>query len=105
MDLSNILISRHALEERFYEKWPDSNKYKNLEKTLRKLLAHAQEIRKKPAANVLAIIKYKRRARYFENSGWIFVTNEEATVLVTIERKKDCPEIWEKPSKKRRKGK
>ena len=102
MDLSGIFITRHALE-RFQERCPRGNKTKNPEKTLKKLLARTQEIKKTPVASTLAIIKYKRRAKYFENNGWVFVTNEETTMLFTAELKKDCPGMWEKkPSTKKR---
>jgi len=103
MDLSGILITYHALQ-RFQERWPDDNKLQDPEKTLKKLLTKTREIRKNPVASTLAIIEHKKRARYFENSGWVFVTNEETTTLLTTERRKDRPQIWENNScRKRRK--
>ncbi len=98
MDLSSISVSKHALD-RFQQRWlkVESSTPKDWETTFRKLLSNVDEIKKKPAANVGALIRYKRRARYFHNSsGWIFVTDEELTVVFTIERRKDCPEMWEK---------
>ena len=102
MDLSDISINPHALE-RFQQRWPitEDSRPKNWEKTLRRLLSHVEEeIKKKSGATVDALLKYKARARYFYNSGWVFVTNEEATLLLTIERKKDRPRMWERPKSK-----
>ena len=100
MDLSAVSISEHALQ-RFQERWPGRDKCRDPRKTIKKLLKNTEEIRKKPAANVLAIIRYQRKARYFQNGDWIFVTNEEANVLFTVELKSSCPELWEKTPKKK----
>jgi len=92
---------------RFKERWPKVDKnsvVKNPEKTIRKFLVNAREIKKKPIPNVRAIIKYKTRAKYFEKDGWIFVVNEEMTTVLTVELFKDCPEIWERNSEKIRKA-
>lgn len=98
IDLSNIFISAHALK-RFRERWRYAQKPENWEKTLRRLLSATEEIKKKPIAYLKALIRYQEPAKYFYKSGWVFVTNEEIASLLTVERREDHPDMWEKPKK------
>lgn len=96
-DLSKIKITRHALA-RFQERWPKYQKDfipKDYRKTLENLLLDVREIKKKSDAAVRAIIKYNfEKARYFENCGWVFITDEGMATLFTVEWRKDREKIW-----------
>jgi len=106
IDTSNIKISNHALI-RFKERWLKVDKNSTLkrpERTIRRFLVGAREIKKKPVPTVRAILKYWERAKYFEKSGWIFVTNEEMTTLLTVIRLSDSPGMWEIDGGKKKRG-
>lgn len=93
--IPEIRVSNHALE-RFQERWPGGDRLKNPEKALAKILkSPMQEIWKKPRSNMNAFLKYGKSARYFRREGWIFVTSEDLGVLLTVERWKDCPYMWQ----------
>lgn len=89
---------------RFEKRWLGTPP-KNLEKTLRRILRATEEIWKRPLANLKALIKYKKPARYFYTSGWVFVVivDEDTISLTTAERYSDCPSLWEKKQKKSKK--
>lgn len=108
MNLSKIHIKNHALQ-RFKERWikfygtpPPENWYD----TLKNLLSDVIEIKKTAKSRLENFEKYKKVSRYFlktKSWNWIFVTNENATKLFTIEWIKINPQSWAIPKGIRKK--
>lgn len=95
MDCSRIVISSHALR-RFQQRWIEcmpKHRPNGWEGEMRKLLYRSEEIKKKSRALEAAIAKYRRRARYFARKGWVFVLNEQMSVVITVWQKKRFPKI------------
>lgn len=96
MDCSQIIISHHALR-RFQQRWiecmPKGRRPHGWEGEMRKLLFRSEEIKKKSRALEAAIAKHRRRARYFARKGWVFVLNEQMSVVITVWQKKRFPKI------------
>jgi len=93
MNLSQITVSATAMNA-FRAKWLDIQKStpKNWERTIQAFLKNVKEIQRQPAMPDSIILD---GARYFDNSGWLFVTNEAVNRLLDVRRTKDI--IWMKP--------
>jgi len=95
MNLSQITVSGTAMNA-FRAKWLDIQKStpKNWDRTIQTFLKNVKEIRRQPEPTTNPIIL--DGARYFDNSGWLFVTNEAVSRLLHVARTKDT--IWMKPN-------
>jgi hypothetical protein len=95
MNLSQITVSGTAMNA-FRAKWLDIQKStpKNWNRTMQAFLKNVKEIRRQPELTTNSIIL--DGARYFDNSGWLFVTNELVSRLLHVTRTKDT--IWMKPN-------
>lgn len=84
MPIKQAQITKHAWL-RFRSRWTGEppNDYSE---EIRKLVADAQEEDLGHATAVRIITNGFKPARYFRTGEWRFVTNEEATVIMTIER-------------------
>lgn len=103
MPLRTAELTRHAWL-RFRSRWTGEppNDYSE---EIRKLVAEAVEEDLGHAAAVRAITNGFKPARYFRSGEWRFVTNEEATVIMTIERAYYQAWAIKKKIKQRRRGK
>jgi hypothetical protein len=84
MKLQDVEISRHAWLQ-FKARW-NGEPLVNCEAQIRTLLAGAQEENLGYGIVVRLITNGFKPARYFRNGEWRFVTDEEVTNLLTIER-------------------
>jgi len=94
MNLSQIAVSATAMSA-FQAKWLDIQKSvpKNWERTIQTFLKNVKEIQRQPEPTTDSIIL--NGARYFDNSGWLFVTNQAISRLLHVTRTKDT--VWMKP--------
>lgn len=108
IDLSTIQIPKSHPLDRFGERWHRSHSPSDRERIARRLLSDVNEIKKEPIWSTLSLINHGP-GRFFVNrhdKSIVFVTNEEATVLVTVLNRKDRPRGWVdplSPGKKRKK--
>ena len=106
VDLSKIYISNHAFT-RFIERWKEFEKTplsKDWLETIKTFLSNVTEIKKIPSASFETFKRYGRISRYFlKIKNWIFVTDEDLTVLITIEWRKKNPQSWIIPKTIKRK--
>ena len=84
MDAHNIEITRHAWLQ-FKTRW-GGEPLVNCEATIRTLLSGAQEEHLGYGMAVRLITNGFKPAKYFRNGEWRFVTDEEVTNVITIER-------------------
>lgn len=108
MDLSKIYIKNHALD-RFKERWEEFCKTpppKNWQNALISFLSNVVEIKKISKLQLAAIERYGRTSHHFlemKDQNWIFVTNENLTILHTVEWMKSNLQSWAMPKGIRRK--